>query len=80
MTKTHIVLPTREDETGTLVCYRCIGEMKPATVDQTFTLNSTEITVSGIKAHKCTECGETIYSTEEAKRIETALLPYATRR
>ncbi len=77
MTKTHIVLPTHEDETGTLVCYRCIGEMKPATVDQTFTLNGTEITVSGIKAHKCAECGEIIYSNEEAKRIETALLSHA---
>lgn len=77
MTKTHIALPTREDETGVLVCYRCIGEMKPTTVDQTFTLNGQEIIISGIKAHKCAECGEIVYSGEEAKRIEAALLPYA---
>lgn len=73
MLEIALTLPAHEGNAESMICYHCAGEMKPATVNQKYIWHGAEVTVYGIKAHKCAACGEVILSNEEAKRIENAL-------
>ena len=71
-----IILPEHADMQGTKVCHECHGAMIPCTEDKTYCIQDEEICIVGIKCWKCTECGEIVYSSGEAKLIEDALKPY----
>lgn len=70
-----IMLPEHEKAVGTRRCYECHGVMNPCTHESMFSLplKSAKVAVSGIQAHKCEVCGEVVYSSAEAKLIETEI-------
>lgn len=71
----EITLPEHEDLFGPFMCHECHGATKPCAYTHTFDLplQGAKVKVSGIKAHKCVDCGEVIYSSAEAKLIEAEL-------
>lgn len=69
----QIILPDHPDMVGTRICYRCNGHMKPCTTSNTYHLTQGQLHVCNIKAFRCVECGEEIYSGAEGKMIEGVL-------
>ena len=51
-------------------CPMCDGTMELKRVSQVFEMGDKEIEIRGIEAYECDTCGETIYSSQEAKMIE----------
>lgn len=52
------------------VCYACGGVMEPAISSETFRFQGKEIEIKGIESFRCTNCGEEIFTSREAKMIE----------
>lgn len=57
-------------ETDTRACYACGGTMKPSTLSTTINLLGKEVEIEGIQTYRCAECGEEVYTSEEAQKIE----------
>lgn len=55
---------------NTRTCVACGGIMERCTVSTKFKINGKEIEIKGIDAYRCPDCGEEIYTAEEAKMIE----------
>lgn len=54
----------------TRACYVCGGMMALTTSSTTINLLGKEIEIKGIETYRCVECGEEVYTTQEAKMIE----------
>lgn len=71
----EVMLPDHEKATGMHICHNCRGNMAPCEYEHIFHIpkQNAEVKVRGINAHKCAGCGEVIYSSTEAKRIDEAI-------
>ncbi len=71
----EIVLLDHEKATGTNICHVCHGIMNPCTDEHTFYLpnQNAKMKVSGLQVHKCVVCGVMIYSSAEAKLVESEI-------
>ena len=54
-------------------CFACGGRMEPCVTSESFTFHGKEIEIKGISAYRCAECGEELYTSEEAKMIENIM-------
>ena len=72
----EISLPEHPDAFGTRICHECNGIMTPSFRPTIFTCpnQNKEIKISNVHYHQCESCGELIYSSSEAKLIESAIL------
>ena len=52
------------------ICDECNGKMLPTVIDQEFNFNGRSIVLKGLNAFKCEECGNIVYSFEEATMID----------
>lgn len=57
-------------KTDARACYVCGGIMKRSISSTTISLLGKEIEIKGIQTYCCTECGEEIYTSQEAEMIE----------
>lgn len=55
------------------ICVDCGGRMSLKTISQTFSVRGKEIEIRGIEAYVCDECGEVVYTSAEAKMIESII-------
>ena len=66
--------------TDTRACYVCGGTMKLSTSSTTINLLGKEIEIKGIQTYRCAECGEEVYTSQEAEMVEriaqAMTLPY----
>lgn len=71
----EITLPEHECTTGRRICHVCHGDMTPCVVMSTFDLphKKAKVVVFNIHSHMCEACGESVYSSAEAKLIEEAI-------
>jgi len=56
--------------TDTRACYVCGGTMKLSTSSTTINLLGKEIEIKGIQTYRCAECGEEVYTSQEAEMVE----------
>ena len=54
----------------TRACFVCGGTMVRAISSTTISLLGKEIEIKGIETYRCTECGEEVYTSQEAEMIE----------
>lgn len=54
----------------TRACYVCGGTMVRTTSSTTIPLLGKEIEIKGIETYRCTECGEEVYTSQEAEMVE----------
>ena len=52
------------------ICDECNGRMIPAIVEQEFHFNGKDVTLKGLNAYKCEECGNVVFLAEEAEMID----------
>ena len=57
-------------ENNTRECYVCGGVMNLSTSSTTITLLGKEIEIKGIQTYCCNECGEEVYTSQEAEMVE----------
>lgn len=58
----------------TKTCFACGGTMKLTTSSATFSFQGKEIELKGLEAYVCPDCGEKIYTTQEAQMIEQIMV------
>lgn len=56
------------------ICHTCGNKMFPAIKDFEYRHKNEIIIVKDINCYICSDCGEVIYTSEEAKRIEEAII------
>ena len=56
------------------ICHTCGNKMFPAIKDFEYRHKNDVIIVKDITCYICSDCGEVIYTSEEAKRIEEAII------
>jgi len=72
----EIILPEHPDAFGTRICHECGRIMTTSSREAIFTCpnKNKEIKISNIHCHQCESCGEVVYSSSEAKLIESEIL------
>lgn len=57
----------------TVTCYNCNEKMQYIKTDETFSVNEYSLTLRGLSAYVCSNCGEKLFSTDETKMIQHLL-------
>lgn len=69
----EIELPDHDDLLDALCCHVCGCEMISLTTSNVYQYKGHDVRVFNIRAHRCLECGEEVYSSGVVELIEHAL-------
>lgn len=56
-----------------MTCLICKGEMKPDTTIHTIQLRNCIVVIKNVPCLKCSQCGETVFSTDTIEKVEQIL-------
>jgi len=64
-------------EAEKMKCINCKGDMQEITTTFNSRWGDYTVTIQGVKAHKCDQCDELVFSTEEARMIQKITAGFA---
>jgi excisionase family DNA binding protein/YgiT-type zinc finger domain-containing protein len=64
-------------EAKKMKCINCKGDMQEITTTFNSKWGDYTVTIRGVKAHKCDQCDELVFSTEEARMIQNITAGFA---
>lgn len=60
------------------VCHVCGSVMELCSTSKTIRFHGNELKLNGLKAYRCPNCGETVYSAEEVDKMERLARAFTT--